>query len=206
MIKDILKSLLSDEPETIPFETQLQTLKDSGILPSADVTDEVIISELEKLGFVPQDTENDPSLLLVVLGSSREVEDSVFEANSNDILYLDTKCVQESGIYHEVLLSFVVMAKGSLELNVIEEYLDLENFDAHISFTYKDQPYEWELRVVEDNFDMALLTKLNNMLAEENSEKNFYIQCTEETVLIIFTDKNTVKKLNKTLDLGFEIA
>jgi hypothetical protein len=206
MIKDILKSLLSDEPEKIPFETQLQSLKDSGILPNENVTDEVIISELEKLGFDGHDTENDPSLLLVVFGSSREVDDGVFEANSKDVLYLDTKCVQESDIYLEVLSSLLVMAKGSLELNDVEEFLDLENFDAHVSFTYKGKPYKWELRVAQDNFDMTLLVKLNNMLADENSEKSFYIQCSEETVIIIFSDKNTVKKLNKTLNLGFEIA
>jgi hypothetical protein len=221
MLKDVLKALLSDKEREIPFETQLQTLKDAGISPNADVTEEVIASELEKMGFSLKDTETDPSLLLVVLGSSREVsEDEVecdsveydssecesYKSNSNDVLFFDTTCVQESGIYHEVLESLITMANGNLDLKNIEEFLDLDKFDAHISFVFKEKDYTLEIGVVEDNFDMTLLTKLNNILDSENCEKLFCIQCDEETVIIIFSDKDTVKNLNRNLDLGFELA
>ena len=209
MIKDVLKALLSDEEREIPFETQLQTLKEAGISPNADVTEEVISNELEKMGFTLKDTETDPSLLLVLLGSSREVSDGElveYESNSSDVLFFDTTCVQESGIYTEVLESLITMAKGELQFTNIEEFLDLENFDAHISFVFKEEDYKLELKVVEDNFDMTLLTKLNNILDTKHCEKLFCIQCNEETVTIIFSDKETVKNLNRNLDLGFELA
>jgi hypothetical protein len=206
MIKDFFKALMSDEVETVPFETQLKTLEVSGILPNADVSEETIISELKKMGFDKKDTENDPSLLLTVFGSSREIGEGIFEPNSRDVLHLNTQCVQESGIYTEVLSSLIDMTKGSLDLKDINEFLDLENFEAQIAFVHNGNPYKWALRVAEDNFDITLLTKLNNLLTDEKSEKNFYIQCDEETVIIIFTDTDIANSLNKTLDLGFELA
>ncbi|MEH7614045.1 hypothetical protein V7187_22660, partial [Gottfriedia acidiceleris] len=92
------------------------------------------------------------------------------------------------------------LSKNSLHLKNIQEYVDIENQEASISFTLDEEDYCWKLEVNDDWIDEKIIVKFNDLLEIKNSNKRVYIlDLRGQDCLVGIYSKEQVKKLNNLL-------
>src|SRR5437867_1103310 len=112
----------------IDFEKQLQTLADCGIrLVPAVTPDRLLVS------FDPDDDEERPYVpLLCSMGSELDVEPLKFA--SDDIWHFDTECIEDHNDYVRIAQRLSDLAGGDLPIDDVNDYVDIEEGEAWLSF------------------------------------------------------------------------
>lgn len=197
MWKDLVKSLISEEPESVPLETQLQALAELGIAPRDEAARESLTT-----GFTEEEFAEDPyHLLLTVLGGCREAEDGTLIPNSDDVFFFDVHCGQEPGVYADVIGQLCELSGGVLDVTGITEEPEPEKAKLRVSCTAVGAERVWELEMDGDLFDIDLFTHLSDILPADG--KSFFIHVGDDTVTVFFSDAKTAKQLNRVSGMGF---
>lgn len=124
---------------------------------------------------------------------------------SDDILYLDSDCIEDSGIYTEILERLSAMTHGDAAFTDITDTVDMEHYTAHIGFTYNEKSYGFDLEVQGTQIDSSFFSKINAALVENGTEKLFYLHLAEPEMLVIYSEPKQVKKLNSLTGVYFEL-
>jgi len=160
-----------DGTNRVPFDEQLRVLADCGITVSASTKPEYLAGLSSG-----KDFEDEPySLLLCVMGDEAE-DQSQSELSgylSDNIWHFDTECIEDHGAYAAIADRMVALAQGDFPLQDIEDYVDVEEGDAWLSFTLDGRPYKWHARVDDDWVDPAIVSRLAGLLAGRNVGKRF---------------------------------
>jgi len=122
---------------------------------------------------------------------------------SNDIWYFDTECIDDSGVYVEIMDRLMKLTQGYLKFDNIEDYIDIENNKAWVSFYFKDNYYKWNLEVEEDWFDFTLIQRLNDLLGDCAYNKKFAVAVLDQTCLIGFLGSEQLENINRLSGLKF---
>lgn len=199
MIKDMINILLSEDPKKVGLEAQLENLNNLGVSLKEGVAPEELLTNFSR-----EELEEEPySLLLSVLGSSRETAEGEFSENSDDILFLDAYCIEEADIYVEIVNRLMVMSGGVLRLEDVRASVDEEKGAAEVSFALDGAERSIKLEAEGKMIDVDLFTGINAILKEKSSEKTFFNYLSDESIFVIFSDKKSAKAINKIAGTGF---
>ncbi|MGG0174797.1 hypothetical protein [Gottfriedia acidiceleris] len=177
----------------VSFSEQLCELLKIGIELNPNLNEELILAEYSEEEF-----EREPYLLLLIaLGSELELNENYC---SNEIWYLDTECIEDTGDYVRIAERIRDLSKNYLDLKNIKDNVDIENQEASISFTLDEKDYCWKLEVNDDWIDEKIIVKFNDLLEIKNMDKRVYIlDLGGQDCLVGIYSMEQVRKLNNLL-------
>ncbi|HRQ97687.1 MAG TPA: hypothetical protein PK440_22335, partial [Candidatus Accumulibacter phosphatis] len=115
---------------------------------------------------------------------------------SNNIWHLDTECIYGNGDYVYIMQRMSELAGGSLPLTEIEDYIDVEERKAWISFRFRTEQYKWQLKIDDDWIDWQIFTNLVHLLDSQTSYKRFTcIDIQGQDILIGFSTVDEMETL-----------
>lgn len=180
--------------------SQLSQLKDIGINPNSGMTINEIIQVVDL-----NDIESEPYIfLMIALGGELELPDGQWVSISDDLWYFDTECIEDNGIYVQIINRLIQISRGLLQLTDIDDHVDIDKNEAWVSFLLNDRPYKWDLKVDDDWFDMSLIQKLNALLFENGFDKKYAVAVIDQSCFISFFNKEQLEKINVLSGLNFE--
>lgn len=184
----------------VSFNEQLTLLQTIGIKLNENISEELLLNE-----FSLQEYENEPYLLLM-LAMGGEVEiDNIYFNGSNDIWYLDTECIEDTGDYVRIAERIKDLSNGHLEMTEINDVVDIENLEASLSFKLDGKEYHWSLKVDDDWLDITIIYKFNELLKLKSPDKfiSIFYLGGQDCLIGIFS-KQQVKQLNTLKGIKFE--
>jgi len=159
------------ETGTASFEEQLKVLAKGGILLHPRVVPEALLYSFSRAEY-----EKDPyRLLLCVMGQEAEEQSQVGDSGfpSDRIWHFDTECIEDHGAYIAIAERLSLMAQGTFPLQQIEDYVDLDEPKAWLSFSLDGQVYKWDAVVNEDWVDPGILSKMAHLLESRKAGRRF---------------------------------
>lgn len=199
MLKDILDSLLSEDRKAESVESQLGRLGRFGIRPNPGVRPDDLF-----VNFSREELEEEPfTLLLPVLGGSREVSEGVYEPIADGILYLDGECIENADVYLEILNRLQTMTGGILTLENASAATDEDAGTITVAFHFNGKECSWLLGASGAEIDVRFFSAYNALLREAGADKRIQISVSSESLLVIYLDKKSDKELNKLALTGF---
>ena len=75
----------------------------------------------------------------------------------NQLLYLDTECIEGHGDYKKIITHLIRMSK--LEIDNLRDYVDVEKGQAWVAFSHNKKFYKWKLNINHDWLDMESATR-----------------------------------------------
>ena len=189
--------------ESIPLEVQLQHLNDIGIHLNEGIAEDEITREIE-LSLI----ESKPYylFLLMALGGEFQSSEGVWGSISDDIWYFDTECIEDNGIYIEIVQNLIRISKGFFNVQNIKDCVDVENSQAWVSFEYAGKDYKWDLEVNDDWFDVGLISKINKVLKGSANSMQYAVAIIDQSCLVGLFTPEQVAKLNSLTTLKFEFV
>jgi hypothetical protein len=182
----------------ISLEEQLEILASCGIRLKQNMTpDHILMSidreALEEEGFF---------LLLTIMGG--EVEEEPFDRLSDNIWHFDMECIEDHGSYIRIAERMRDLAGGSLPLENIEDYVNIEAGEAWLAFQLDGLGHKWDLTVNNDWVDPSLFIKFIELLGSRNTGKLFtYFDVEGQDFLIGCSTRDELKLLRKKTGLKF---
>lgn len=179
-------------------EEQLQNLSACGISLKPGMSKEILFTEYE-----PEDYVNEPYLLLLIaLGG--ETEEEPYGFLSSDIWHFDTECIEDHGDYAGIALRMEGLADGDLPLEGVEDYVNVEEGRAWLSFSLDKQYYRWELEVEDDWVDTRVFEEFDSLLRGRHQNKRFtYLDLGGQDCLIGCSTPEQLEKLRTVSGLKF---
>jgi hypothetical protein len=184
---------------TIPLEKQLDTLSRCGITLRHNVTIEHLLASFDRKSY-----EEEPYvLLLTVMGGELEVEP--FEYASDNIWHFDTECIEDHNDYVKIAQRLNDLAGDALPLTDIEDYVDIEEGEAWLSFILDNKKIRWAAKVEDDWVDPAILSRFAELLFERKAGKRFtYLDLGGQDLLIGCSAPEQIEKLKADTSLNFQ--
>lgn len=156
------------------FEERLRSLEPCGICLNPEVRAQSLL-----LSMSPEFYERQPfQMILIAMGSGEE-------RLSDGIWYFDTECISGDGSYRSIAVRMRTLARGDLPLEDIDDYVDIEDGTAWLSFRLDGKYEKWEARVDRDWVDSSILSRLARLLESRATGRRFtYIDTMSQCCLI----------------------
>jgi len=153
--------------QAVPLEEQLAVLAACGIRPRPGVTAESLLRAVP-----PGTYESKPYVpLLSVLGA--EEEDPGLGWHSDDVLFVDTECIQDHGDYARIAERMRVLSRGALPLEAVRDYVDLGAGEAWLEFELDGERQRWQLEVDDDWVDPAFFSRFAALLKARGAGRRY---------------------------------
>ena len=176
------------------LEQQLRDLGASGVRLLPEATSEALLTEWSRAQF-----DEAPYMLAVIaLGGD-------LPPLSENLWHFDTECVEDHGAYVTIAERLRDLAKGDLPLTEIEDYVDVEEGEARISFKLDGAQHQWTCEVEDDWVDATVLSRFAELLSKRETGKRFTYLDTggQDCVIGCFTD-DELKRLRKATGLDWK--
>ncbi|MBL8206409.1 MAG: hypothetical protein JNM09_19380 [Blastocatellia bacterium] len=183
-----------------PLEEQISILQACGInlLPSVTIAQLLSLYDREVLEAEGFET------LLVIIGG--ELDEEPYGSFSEDIWHFDTECIEDHGAYVEIAMRLRDLAKGDLPLENINDYVNIDENVAWLSFTLDGQEIKWDAVVDNDWVDPEIFSRFADLLAQRNTGRKF-TYCDlggGQDCLIGCSTQDQLERLRKETGMGFE--
>jgi hypothetical protein len=191
---------------SIKLEKQLKDLQACDIKLRSGFTVDHLLSVSGRAEY-----ENKPYLLLLtVMGG--ELEEEPYAHFSNDIWHFDTEGIEGDGAYVAIARRMSELAGEALPLTDINDYVDIEEGVAWLSFKIDGREIKWEAAVDDDWVDTEIISKFADLLAGRGtgilqrwSRRRFtYIDMGGQDCLIGCSTMKHFKNLRSTTGLNVE--
>jgi hypothetical protein len=181
------------------LEEQLTALATCGIRPNPGIAVDHLLESCAR-----DEYENEPfSLVLTVLGNTLEREP--WSPLSDCIWHLDTECIEDHGSYGHIASRIKALAGAELPLNDIQDYVDIEEGRAWLSFRLNGEEIRWEPKVDNDWIDTTILSDFARLMERQNSQKRLtYLDLKGQDCLIGCSTEQEFKRLKNLTGLKFE--
>lgn len=154
----------------IPPEVQLRVLDECGIRLADGISTDLLMASISREASMKQPFVH----LLCVMGDQAVAENpQSMRFFSNDIWHLDTECIYGNGDYVYIMQRMSELAGGLLPLTEINDYIDVEERMAWVSFRFRAEQYKWQLKIDDDWIDWQIFTNLVHLLDPQTSYKRF---------------------------------
>lgn len=184
---------------SIPLEKQLQTLSNCGINLLPGITVEHLLASYDREFFEEEPFES----LLVTLGSEVEVEP--FGFFTDNIWHFDAECIEDHGDYVKIAHRMKDLTGDALPLEDINDYVDIEEGEAWLSFQLGGQAIKWEAEVEDDWIDPTILSRFVELLSNQPNKKRFtYLDLQGQDCLIGCSSPDQLEKLRIETGLDFQ--
>ena len=182
----------------VTLEHQLEILSSCGIRLLPEIAINHLLASFDREEF-----ESEPFLLLLTtLGHELETEPYTYP--SDDIWHFDTECIEDHGDYARIAHRFVDLSNGSLPLESIDDYVDIEEGEAWVSFELDGDDYKWTAEVTDDWVDPAIISQFAKLLADRDVGKRFtYLDLKGQDCLIGCGSPEQIEKLRRLTGLNF---
>jgi len=152
---------------TQTLEEKLDVLRSCGLQLASPFTVKDLLTSWDRKAF----EEDGYELTLVGLGMTEEEEPWRF--HSKNLWHFDTECIEDHGSYKQIAERMVEMTQGSLKLEDIKDFVDLEHDKAWLSFKFKGRQLKFDLKVEDDWVDATIFNKFVELLRESDPTKIF---------------------------------
>ncbi|MDD3051876.1 MAG: hypothetical protein PHR06_12140 [Candidatus Cloacimonetes bacterium] len=194
------KCSVIDFSKYISLDIQIETLDRIGLSTRKKPVIDFLLSELDRTFY-----ESNPyRSILYRYADLHEQADGEWEHNSDDIFMFDTECIEGEGSYVSILEKFKNIAGDSFDIINIKDLVDFDSDTAWVSFELNETTYKWDIEIEDDWFDVTLINKINNLLIDSGNSGKFYTYSLDQTMLVVFLDKNKVKELNDVTGYNFK--
>lgn len=180
----------------IPLEDQLQTFSNLGITLNSDIDPILLLEEFSKERY-----EKDPYQLLLISMGGEIYKNDEFYIISNHIWHLDTECIEDHGDYIRIIER--LMKLTNMNLQNIQDFVDIENETAWVSFEYNNTKIKWDLENDNDWLDPKLFDKFIE-LCGDRSNKKLAIASLGQDCLIGYFNERQLRELNKLVKYKFK--
>jgi hypothetical protein len=135
-------------------------------------------------------------LTLVGLGMTEEQEP--WRNHCVNLWHLDTECIEDHGDYKKIAERMAEMAEGSLPVENVQDYVDVDNKEAWLSFSFRGKDIKIPCEVQDDWVDPTLFSRFVEVLAQSDSAKTYvYYDLGGQDCLIGCVTKEELKSLNR---------
>lgn len=128
-------------------------------------------------------------LLFALAGREEEPPERYFSAN---VWHYDPESVVVTGDYKVIALRLMEMTQGSLKLEDIQDYMDIDKKVAWLSFTFKGKKKRINFKVTDDWADPKILSTFVDLLKESDPSKLYLVQDEggQDCTIVCVTRKN----------------
>ena len=158
-----------EKKNSIPtFEEQLETFKKLGfhLNPGTDTSD------INRWPGGYKEFETPPyHLMYQTLGST--IEREPWTPLTNKCCDFDIEAIEDQGAYVTIMTNISRITNGDLEFEGLQDYVDIDEGLAWVSFTCKGESYKWDLKVDDDWVDADLFDKVQALAEMYNTSGRF---------------------------------
>lgn len=187
---------MADAIKKLSLEDQLSTLALCGIRLKPGIGIETLLKTFDKDVY-----ENEPYVpLLACMGAGATEHGKVI----SNVWHFDSECIENHGDYAAIAERLRDISNGAYPLENIEDFVDIENNKAWVSFTLNGKHYKWKARVNEDWVDPNILAKFAHLLRSTDSGKQFsYLDLGGQDCIISCCTQTQLDNLKKKTGLPF---
>ena len=199
---DILSNLFGGDKrnakanESLSVKEQLETLEILGLILNEGIDRSEIIEMAEALH-----AENAApyTILYAVLGCTSEESGMPF---TNHCWDFDTEAIEDHGAYVDIVENISRITKGEFKFENIEDYVDLEEEIAWVSFSCRGDKYKWDLEVDNDWVDGRLFDKMQELAVKYNTNGKFtYYNTGGQDFVLGFHTPEELERIKETTGL-----
>ncbi|MFN8334473.1 MAG: hypothetical protein U0U09_05045 [Cyclobacteriaceae bacterium] len=150
------------------FEEQLETFKHLGFIlnPGIDTAD------ISRWAGGHKEFEDHPyQLMYQALGSINELEPWI--PLTNRCWDFDLEAIEDHGAYVYIMENISRITNGDLVFKDVQDYVDIEEGKAWVSFTCNGDNYKWDLKVDDDWTDGELFDKVQALAQKYKTTGKF---------------------------------
>ena len=186
------------EPKNLSFEEQFEIFKELGFELNSGV-DKSDIERWDEEDFIDEPF----SLMYITLGQTIECEP--WTPLTNKCWEFDTETIEGHGSYVDIIKNLERITRGNLKFENVKDYVDIEEEEAWVSFTFNGKDYKWDLKVDNDWADIDLFSKIVN-LTENNKFKGqyTYFDTEDQNAVIGFETSESLKQIKDKTGLKIE--
>lgn len=181
----------------IAFDKQLQKLSELGISLNQGIEPALLFDE-----FPEQEYLKNPYQLLMISMGGEIYKDNQFVNISNQIWHLDTECIEDHGDYTAIIERLKNLT-GS-QIHKINDYVDIENEIAWVSFEYENRQIKWDLKIDDDWIDPAIFDKFMQLIGNK-ANKKIVIATLGQDCLVAYLNEEQLKEVNKLVKYKFHL-
>ena len=158
------------KPQAKTLEEKLEALASCGITLRSEFSVDDLLSSWDRADY------EEPGFSMTLVGVAMTQEESPWKPRSDSLWHFDTECIEDHGSYVNIAKRMVEMAGGSLPLTDIEDYVDIEDGKAWLSFKLDDKSIKIDCAVEDDWVDSKVFSHFVRALAYKDPSK-IYIYC-----------------------------
>ena len=139
-----------------------------------------------------------PGYELVLVGLGMTEEQEPWRNHCVNLWHFDTECIEDHGDYKKIVERMVEMSEGSLSLENIQDYVDVDKREAWLSFAFRGKAIKIPCKVQDDWVDSAIFGRFTELLAQSDPSKTYvYYDLGGQDCLIGCVTKEQLQNLNR---------
>ena len=178
--------------QRLTLEQKLELLAECGLELAVPFTFDDLLLSFDREEFEA------PGFDVVLFGLAMVEEEEPCRNHCANLWHFDTECIEGSGSYTRIAERMVEMSQGALVLDNIKDYVDIEEEEAWLSFTFHGEPIKIAYTVDDDWVDAKVFDKFVELLGVADPSK-VYIADTSgggQDMLIGCVTKEQLERLN----------
>lgn len=182
------------------FDQQLETFKQLGFTlnPNIDTSD---INCWQ--GGLKEFEDNPYTTMYQTLGLT--IEREPWTPLTNKCWNFDLEAIEDHGAYIEIMKNISRITNGDLIFENIEDYVDIYEGKAWVSFTCKGDRYKWDLKVDNDWADGDLFDKVQTLTDKYKTKGKFtFFNTGGQNIVLGYSTSEELEKIRETT--GLEIV
>ena len=180
----------SSQPQPKTLEEKLEALASCGITLRSEFSVDDLLSSWDRAEY------EEPGFSMTLVGVGMTQEEPPWKPRSDNLWHFDTECIEDHGSYVDIAKRMVEMAEGSLPLTDIEDYVDIEEGKAWLSFKLDGKTIKIDCAVVDDWVDSKVFGHFVRLLADKDPSKIYiYYDLGGQDCIIGCLDRENYQKL-----------
>jgi hypothetical protein len=156
-----------DRKKAQTLEEKLSVLEACGLKLASPFTPDELLKSWDR------DKYETEGFDLVLVGLGMTEEQPSWRNHCVNLWHFDTECIEDHGDYKKIAERMVEMTQGSLTLEDIQDYVDVEQKQAWLSFVFGEQRVKIDFKVEDDWVDAAIFTRFVDLLKRSDPSKIF---------------------------------
>lgn len=182
---------------SVPLEEQLTKLAGCGIRLRSDSSVAALLAQFDRKFYEAEPYKR----LLPILGEQNLASGERF---SDDILMLDTECVEGDGSYVRILQPMVDMTRGALPLTDLKDSIE-DQSGSWVQFRLRGRTQRWSVEINEDWIDPTILGRMSGLLAQQKTNLQYVFESSGgQTALIVCSTPANTEHLNAITGMNFK--
>jgi hypothetical protein len=159
----------SSHKPSLTLEQKLSILAECGFELVEPFTSESLLESWNR------DDYEQPGFDLVLVGLGMTEEREPWRNHCVSLWHFDTECIEDHGDYKRIAERLIEMTQGTIILENITDYVDIEKGKAWLSYEYLGQPVKVDFQVNDDWVDWRIFNNFAELLEQMDSHLKFVI-------------------------------